>query len=111
MQIEPFYLFLSWLSVESEDLQLHSSGRSDDVDLITVAMQHVDAHGRQSIITFIEKHLSSASNFTGLAQIFSNGHLYFKWETDDGPRKMLIQIRDAALSAPLPRSAVQQPNR
>lgn len=108
MQMQPFHLFLSWLSVESEERQYIDPGKRDTVDLVTAAMQNVDTRGRAGIVAFIDNQLSMKLGKQELARLFDDGHLYFKWNADDGPRKMLMQIRDAALSAP-PRSAAPQP--
>jgi hypothetical protein len=98
MQLEPFYLLLRYMSLAAQVSRHGQSDQVDKPDPIADAMQKLDAGQRSEIVSFIDRHLAANLDYKALARLFDDGNTYSAWRADDGPRRLLLAIRDAALT-------------
>ncbi len=99
MDLTSFELLLRYLSLE---LQKRPKGGApwNEGDDLKRAISHLSQKQREQVIAFVNDSLASAPNSKALADVFADGQLYFVWQNDDAPRRLLLAIRDAASSEP-----------
>jgi hypothetical protein len=98
MQMEPFYLLLRYMSLARQVSRYDQSEQVDKPDPIADAMRKLDADQRAEIVSFIDRRLAANLDHKALERVFDDGNTYRVWHTDDGPRQLLLAIRDAALA-------------
>jgi hypothetical protein len=94
--LQPFYLFLRWLALESDsDLRTSSSPSTDDI--YQQAARHLSNSECEALVSFIDGKLAANHDAASLARLFEDGHLHFVWKAKEGPQTALSAIRDAAV--------------
>src|SRR5271155_582008 len=107
MQMEPFYLLLRYMSLAMEHSRYGQTEHVEERDPIGDAMGKLDTGQRTEIVNSIDRHLSANLDNKALARVFDDGHTYRVWHTEDGPRRFLMAIRDAALAKALTSSTAR----
>jgi hypothetical protein len=98
MQMHAFYLFLRYAGVDAEEARIAQSEPLSGQDWIERAMQHMNSIEKDEIVQFINRSLLKDRDKESLARIFDDGNSYRIWHSADGPRQLLLAIRQAALS-------------